>query len=216
VSRHRDIPGALGGSRILAHPEVAAVVATLHAKLLEGRPTLVEVGFDHGRRLSSTAAANPDWTVIGLEVRKRRVAEMHAWADREALANLHAFRLDARAIFANALLPARIDIVEVLFPTPWPEGKARKRLLLTPDFLADAAEALRPGGLLYVATDVAWYADLITSASAAVSTDVLAQVSVDTALERRPPCPQQSRREWVCERDGLPVYRFAWERPTTQ
>ncbi len=168
----------------------------------------MDVGFDHGRRLTATATAtaNPEWTVIGLEVRQRRVDAVRAWAERESLANLHAFRLDARAIFANAIDPACIDVVEVLFPTPWPSGRARRRLLVTPDFLTDAARVLRPGGLLHVATDVPWYAAEIRAAFAAQRDLRLTEAA--TALAARPTCAQQSRREWTCARDGLTVYRF--------
>ena len=207
----RDVPGALGGSRILEVPEVAAELAALRGLLAGPGPKLLEIGFDHGRRLTSTAQASPGWTVIGLEVRARRVAEMRAWAAERGLANLHAFRLDARAVLAGALPEACVDVVEALFPTPWPEGKARRRLLGTPDFLADAARVLRPGGLLHLATDVAWYAEMITTAFEAVG-DRLARVDAALLATERPPCPQLSRREWRCERDGLAVHRFVARR----
>jgi len=203
---NRRVVGALGGSRILAHPEVAAELATLTRRLLEERPVLLEVGFDHGRRLTSTALANPDWCVIGLEVRKRRVRDARKWAEREGLENLHAFRLDARAVFAGALPEGRCDVVEALFPTPWPEGRPRRRLLVTPEFVRDAAVALKPGGLLHVATDVAWYGELIDEALD--GEPLLQKVAWEDAASLRPQCPQLSRREWRCARDGVPVYRF--------
>lgn len=203
----RDVPGALGGSRILEVPEVAAELAALRALLAVPGPKLLEIGFDHGRRLTSTAQASPGWTVIGLEVRARRVAEMRAWAADRGLANLHAFRLDARAVLAGALPEASLDVVEALFPTPWPEGKARRRLLVTPDFLGDVARVLRPGGLLHVATDVAWYAELM-DAALAPARQSLPAAPPGALTTLRPPCPQLSRREWKCSRDGLPVYRF--------
>ncbi|PKN56530.1 MAG: tRNA (guanosine(46)-N7)-methyltransferase TrmB [Deltaproteobacteria bacterium HGW-Deltaproteobacteria-14] len=202
----RDVPGALGGSRILEVPEVAAEVAALRALLAGPGPKLLEIGFDHGRRLTSTAQASPGWTVIGLEVRARRVAELRAWAVERGLPNLHVFRLDARAVLAGALPAASLDVVEALFPTPWPEGKARRRLLVTPEFLGDAARALRPGGLLHLATDVAWYAELV-DAALATAAGILPVAPPDALATLRPPCPQQSRREWKCERDGLAVYR---------
>ena len=203
----RDVRGALGGSRILALPEVAAEVARLDAALAAGRPALLEIGFDHGRRLTATAEASPGWTVVGLEVRERRVAEVRAWAERQGLTNLFAFRLDARAVLAGAVPEGSLDVLEVLFPTPWPEGKARRRLLATPEFLEDAARALKPGGLLHLATDVGWYADLMAEALAgAVARFAL---SSEALLEtRRPPCAQRSRREWKCEREQIPVHRF--------
>lgn len=207
-ARHdvRDVRGAFGGSRLLAVPEVAAEVVTLRRCLATAAPSLLEIGFDHGRRLSATAAENPTWVVVGLEVRKHQVEAIRAWAETHALPNLHAYRLDARSILAGALDVASLDIIEALFPTPWPEGRARRRLLVEPAFLTDVARALKPGGLLHIATDVAWYADLITT-DLANSSDLEVVPNV-VGLASRPPCSQRSRREWKCEREGLPVYRF--------
>jgi tRNA (guanine-N7-)-methyltransferase len=198
----RDIPGALGGSRLLARPEVAAEISAYMATLAVPK-TLLEIGFDHGRRLSATAAENPDWQVIGIEVRERQVLAMRRWAADRGLLNLHAFRLDARVALANATPPASFDVIEALFPTPWPEGRARRRLLVTPEFLKDVKRALKPGGILHVATDVAWYADLMREALSASEF-----VALNAAPQARPACSQQSRREWKCAREGLPVYRF--------
>lgn len=203
----RDVPGALGGSRILAVPEVAAEVAVLNAALDRPGPRLLEIGFDHGRRLTATAHANPDWTVVGLEVRRHRVDAARAWARERGLDNLFAFRLDARAVFANAVPPASVDVIEALFPTPWPEGRARRRLLVTVDWLRDAARALRRRGIVHVATDVPWYAEHIAACLPEVA-DVLVPAGPGALAERRPPCSQRSRREWRCEQDGVPVHRF--------
>lgn len=203
----RDVPGALGGSRILAVPEVAAEVAALVAALDRPGPRLLEIGFDHGRRLTATAHASPDWTVVGLEVRRHRVDAARAWAAERGLTNLFAFRLDARAVLANGLPAGRLDVIEALFPTPWPEGKARRRLLVTVDLLRDAARALTPRGLLHVATDVSWYAEHIAACLPQVA-DVLVPTGAAALAEQRPPCSQRSRREWRCEQDGLAVHRF--------
>lgn len=213
ASSARDVRGALGGSRLDLRPELAAELATLREALARPGPRLLEIGFDHGRRLSATAAASPAWTVVGLEVRERRVAEARARAREHGLDNLVPLRLDARAILASPAVipPGTFQVIEALFPTPWPpEGKPGRRLLATPELFADAARALAPGGLLYVATDVPWLADALRAAAAA--TPALTPVPWEAGLARRPPCAQRSRREWRCEQDGLPVHRLTFVR----
>lgn len=209
----QGIPGAFGGSRLAARPEVAAEVAALRAAVTGAKRCLVEIGFDHGRRLSATAAQHPDWTVVGLEVRERRVQQARDRAARDGLSNLHAFRLDGRAAVAQVLPPGSVHVLEALFPTPWDQtrAKSRKRNLITPAFLADAARALAPGGLLHLATDVAWVADQM--ALALTGEPALTLVDEPEGQALRPACRQQSRREWRCAQDGLPVFRFYAVRP---
>jgi len=211
----RDVPGALHGSRLITLPHVAPEVDRVKAFLTGDAPVLVEVGFDHGRRLHSTAHLNPDWRVLGLEVRKRRVEEAIARADRDDLENLLAWRMDARTVFAAVLPPASVDLVEVLFPTPWWNAALRrKRLLIDDAFLRDVARTLRPGGLLHLATDVQDYGAIIETCL--TRCDALSPLPEEETSEKRPRCSQQSRREWACERDGISFERwFATPSPQT-
>ena len=203
----RDVPGALHGSRLITLPHVADEVARVSAFLAGEAPALVEVGFDHGRRLDSTARLTPNWRVLGLEVRKKRVEEAMERAERDELGNLLAWRMDARTVFAGVLSTASVDVVEVLFPTPWWNAALRrKRLLIDDAFLMDVARVLRPGGLLYIATDVDDYAATIDECLERC--DALKAIAEEEGGARRPECSQQSRREWACERDGIPWRRW--------
>jgi tRNA G46 methylase TrmB len=93
--------------------------------------------------------------------------------------------------------------VDILFPTPWwDDAKRAKRLLLTAQFVEDLRRALKPTGVVAVATDVGPY---FTHVEALFS-------GWETA--EWPPCGEvPSRRERVCARDGLPVYRAAFSPP---
>ena len=208
VSDPRLIRGALNGSRFIEQPHIRPEVDAARAFVAGSAPALVEVGFDHGRRLHSTALHNPDWRVLGLEVRKQRVIEARERAERDGLTNVLPWRMDARIVFAGVFEPASLAVVEVLFPTPWWHAKLRaKRLLIEPAFLADVARALEPGGVLHIATDVPEYAAHIDGALADC-----ALTPVDRPAHL-PECTQQSRREWKCARDGIPVHRWYLQRP---
>jgi tRNA (guanine-N(7)-)-methyltransferase len=202
LTEGRDIPGALHGSRFITLPHVLPEVERVCGFIQGSGHVLVEVGFDHGRRLHSTARRNPDWRVLGLEVRKRRVEEAMARAERDGVDNLLAWRMDARTVFAGVLPDQSVDVVEVLFPTPWwNPSLRRKRLLIDDAFLVDVARVLRPGGLFYVATDVPAYSDMIDGCLE--RSEGLVCVSEEEGMALRPACGQQSRREWRCEQDGL-------------
>lgn len=203
----RLIRGALNGSRFIEQPHIRPEVEAARAFVGGPAPVLVEVGFDHGRRLHSMALHNPGWRVLGLEVRKQRVQEACERAERDGLTNVLPWRMDARIAFNGVFEPGSLAVVEVLFPTPWWHAKLRaKRLLVEPAFLADVARALAPGGVLHIATDVAEYAATI---DAAVAGCALTRIDRPTHL---PECTQQSRREWKCAREGIAVHRWYLER----
>lgn len=201
----RDIAGALGGSRLFAQPEHARLVAHWRAFLATSRPILLEIGFDHGRRLTHTAAHHPDWRVAGIEVRRRRVDEAKAWAAEHDLPNLLAWRADARTVLATATPAGSLSVIEALFPDPWVDPAHRiTRTLVDASFVADAARALRPGGVLHLATDVDDYAANMREALATEPSLVLDP----TAAALRPRCEALSRREWRCAQDNIPIHRF--------
>ena len=202
----RHIRGALYGSRLIEQPHVVPLVRAC-LDFIEGpAPVLVEVGFDHGRRLHSMARLNPEWRFLGLEVRKRRVQEAMERAHRDGIENLQVWRMDARTVFAGVLARTSVDIIDVFFPTPWWNPALReKRLLVDRFFIEDALRTLRPGGLLRVVTDVQVYAERIRTVLDASEFQILTGSADHRPL---PECSQQSRREWRCDEDNLRVYRF--------
>lgn len=191
----RRVPGAMGGSLLLDQPRYAPQRARIQAFVDQPGPLAVEVGFDHGITLLSQARARPGWRWLGLEIRRRRVAAVQPHVPDNCLAE----RMDARALFASGLLDDRVDRVDVLFSTPAVQGR---HLLWTPAFVADVARALRPGGVLHAPTDVPALAALIAELLAGWPEAPLP-----------PAAPEPSRRERVCARDGLPVWRRAWAPP---
>jgi tRNA (guanine-N7-)-methyltransferase len=49
--------------------------------------------------------------------------------------------------------------MRVYFPDPWPKKRHHKRRLIQPEFLALAAQRLKPGAVLHCATDWEPYAE---------------------------------------------------------
>jgi tRNA G46 methylase TrmB len=208
----RDLRGALGGSRLFDQPQYRGEVERYHRWLARPGPKFLDVGFDDGRKLLATARENRDWTVIGIEVRKARALQVADLGERMGLDNVLPWRADARTVLANLTPPGSFRVIEILFPTPWWDEDLRAdRTLAESSFAADLARALEPGGALVVATDVPFLAEGL----AAVLGATPGLVADPAAAAIRPPCSQQSRREWACERDGLPVWRGAWVQGAT-
>ncbi len=185
----------MGGSRLFEQPQYRAEAQAFHDFLAPEGPAVLEVGFDHGRRLLSLAQANPRTRFVGLEVREHRVLELAA----KAPPNLLAWRADARTVLHVLAPPGRFERVDVLFPTPWWHGGRRaKRMLLSAAFVEDLARALEPTGSAFIATDVGPY---------------FAHVQSLFAGWTPAPCPTSpapSRRESTCAREAIEVFRGAW------
>lgn len=191
------VPGALGGSLLLERPEHAAFRARIDAFVARPGPLGFEVGFDHGERMLALANARPDLNVLGCEIRRKHVEEVAAVAPE----NLLAVRADARTLLATCLPAGRLAFACVLFPTP---STRAEHLLLTPPLVALLARALGVG-TLSVATDVPGMARHV-------------EALLDGWPDAEPPPegPRGTRREWLCLRDGRPVWRFHRRPPDDQ
>ena len=118
----------------------------------------LEAGFGGGEHLAGQAAAHPDVLLLGAEPFLNGQATALARIEDLGLANVRLHPGDVLALMAR-LPDACLDRIYVLFPDPWPKSRHHKRRLIEPDFVAEAARLLKPGGRLRLATDWADYAD---------------------------------------------------------
>ncbi len=115
----------------------------------------LEIGFGGGEHLAEQAATFPDVGLIGCEPYVNGVARLLSLiGDAD---NVRVVIDDARLLL-EALPPASLDRIFVLFPDPWPKARHQKRRVVNPETLADMARLLMPGGELRLATDIMSYA----------------------------------------------------------
>lgn len=113
----------------------------------------VEIGFGKGRYLLRRAEDQPSRRFLGIEMAGPYFRLARRRMDRKSLTNLALVRGEALFILA-ALLPSGFaSAVHVYFPDPWPKARHHKRRLFDPETVDLVLGLLRPGGLLFFATD---------------------------------------------------------------
>ncbi len=122
-------------------------------------PLIVEIGSGQGHQIVAAASSRPDTDFLAVEVFSAGLARTMLDADRAGARNLRLVEANAPEVLEHLLPAASVDELWVFFPDPWHKKKHTKRRLVAPEFARIAAQALRPGGTLRLATDWQDYAD---------------------------------------------------------
>ena len=123
----------------------------------EPRELWLEIGFGGGEHLIAQARAHPDVGFIGCEPFVNGVAKALAALDLHGLENVRLRAGDARALI-EALPPASLSRIFILYPDPWPKRRHNKRRVISAEMIGELARAARPGATLRFATDIDDYA----------------------------------------------------------
>jgi tRNA (guanine-N7-)-methyltransferase len=121
-------------------------------------PLVVEIGSGQGHAIVHAAASMPDTDFLAVEVFRAGLARTMLDAERSGADNLRLVEANAPEVLQHLLPPASVDELWIFFPDPWHKNKHTKRRLVTPEFAAIAAGAVREGGLVRLATDWEDYA----------------------------------------------------------
>lgn len=127
-----------------------------------------DVGCGYGGLLVALAPIFPDKLMLGMEIRvkvaeyvQRRIEALRRQhpgaADTGGLPpyqNIAVLRANAMKFLPNFFTRGQLSKMFFLFPDPHFKRKKHKARIITSTLLAEYAYVLRPGGLLYTATDV--------------------------------------------------------------
>jgi tRNA (guanine-N7-)-methyltransferase len=161
----------------------------------------VEIGFGRGGFLLGRAAAAPEAGLVGIELKTKWAYLVAERAARLGLARARAFAGDIRQVLP-ALGPDRcVARVFVSFPDPWWKKRHAKRRVLDDALLREVARLLRPGGELFVQTDV-------LARFEEYETALRASDAFDVRVVAENPYGARSNREDRAIADGNPVYRL--------
>jgi tRNA (guanine-N7-)-methyltransferase len=122
-------------------------------------PTVLEIGFGMGDATAQVAAAQPGSNFIGIEVHAPGVGALLKRIGELGLGNLRLLQHDAVEVLDSMIPEQSLAGVHIWFPDPWHKKRHHKRRLLQPEFVAQLAARLAPGGYLHCATDWQPYAE---------------------------------------------------------
>jgi len=131
------------------------------------RPIVLEVGFGNGLSLLQQAQNEPEKCFIGIEVYLPNIGHLLHRLDAEGTTNVFLYHADALDVLTHCVPPLSIDRLQIYFPDPWPKKKHLKRRLIQVPTLPVFLSAIKPGGLLHMATDVLDYAQKMLEVVAA-------------------------------------------------
>ena len=120
---------------------------------LDGRVVELEIGCAEAQFLFERAAVDPSRLYVGLDIREDLTRLVNKRA-RETGAPVHAVFCQAQ-LHTSEIFPAgSVERVYVNFPDPWFKRKHHDRRMVDGSLADGIAHALRPGGDLFVQSDV--------------------------------------------------------------
>ncbi|GAA2185667.1 tRNA (guanosine(46)-N7)-methyltransferase TrmB [Leucobacter alluvii] len=148
----------------IAHGPAATSVAdgeTGDPEQIFGRtaPLIVEVGSGQGHAILHASQTRPDTNFLAIEVFRAGLARTIIRAEVAGVENLRLAEVNAPELLEKYLPAGSVDEIWVFFPDPWKKVRHHKRRLVNDDFARVARRALRPGGVLRLATDWENYAE---------------------------------------------------------
>jgi tRNA (guanine-N7-)-methyltransferase len=173
----------------------------------------VEIGPGRGWFLVERAQSEPDAALVGLEIRRKWAAIVDGRLASQGLSTrARVFAEDARVALSRLGPDGAVSRVFVNFPDPWWKRRHQKRRLVQHRFVDEAARLLRPGGELFVQTDVE---ERALAYGSLLERDPRFTPAGDDAGSPRlqdNPYGARSPRERRAMSDGLPVHRMRWRR----
>ena len=212
INRHPEL-GSFFDAAFIEHREYEVDrVRAVRARFEEfGVPAHVELGANRGGFIEGIGASLGEAPVLGIEWKPKHVRRAESRLKRRGLTNVSMLAANAKLAFPILFEPESLDAVYVLFPDPWWKARHIGRRLLDPVFLRVIARRLRPGGRLFVKSDVFDYLYWVRASVAASG----AFVPLDPSRWPNEGEWTRSTRERKCMRAAIPFGRGYYERSPT-
>lgn len=164
----------------------------------------MEIGFGRGQFLEQRSSAAPGVYLLGLEIKKKLVYQVAQRFERLQLSRVRVMSGDVRTVLPAMQPEGALARVFMSFPDPWWKKRHAKRRLFSAELIAQVARLLRPGGELFVQTDVE---ERMQEGVTDLRDSPAFELPNGGMLDHNP-FGAQSNRETRAIQDGLPVYRI--------
>jgi tRNA (guanine-N7-)-methyltransferase len=169
----------------------------------------LEIGPGRGGFIFERLEEDPEVSLLGLEIRLKWATIVDRRLRERGLGGrARVFAEDARAALRR-FPEACLDAAFVHFPDPWWKKRHHKRLVVEKPLLGELARTLRPGGQVFLQTDVLEraqaYASLFAEHPAFLPVGAEPEVAENPFAARSP-------RERRAIADGLPIHRLFYSR----
>jgi len=178
----KDDPALAAPPRTLIY-QLPSIVQRLDLASMfpQPQPLEVELGSGDGSFLANYAKLHPGRNFLGIERLLGRLRKLDRKALRAGLVNLRGLRIESAYFLEYLLPPHSASALHIYFPDPWPKRKHRKNRLINERFPQIAAQALLPGGFVWLRTDDEDYFNQMVTSFATNSSFRLVETPADLA-----------------------------------
>lgn len=119
----------------------------------------MEVGPGRGDFLFHMAENNPHATVVGIEIKGKRVDKLIKRIEQRCLTNVRLIQDDVRSALPRFFPDKSVDEIHIHFPDPWPKKRHEKHRSMNLNFLQECLRILKVEGTVTFITDHRPYAE---------------------------------------------------------
>ena len=157
----------------------------------QSRPLSLEIGFGLGHYLEHLHITRPEHNIVGLEISGFCMTKAERAIRRKRMENVRVVMARAETALRHLFTPESLDEIHINYPDPWFKVRHAGRRVMQRVTLDAMASRMKPGAMLYLATDILEYAEM--------SAEIL---EAAPALDNTLPTP------WTDHMDGRIVTKY--------